>query len=86
MAPMTCSDTQLQDEIRRRLAECARTPDPHEATLEHLDTRNVDICVEGGKVILTGTVAERRMKHRIEELVDACPGVQDIDNQIRVQV
>jgi hypothetical protein len=24
------------------------------------------------------------MKHYIEDLVDACPGVQDIDNRIRV--
>jgi len=35
--------------------------------------------------VLDGTVPERRMKHAIEDLVDACPGVQDIDNRIRVK-
>ena len=80
------SDTQIHEEIRQRLAECARRPDPHQVTLEHLDATNVAVSVAGGKVILTGTVAERRMKLRIEELVDACPGVEDIDNRIRIEV
>jgi hypothetical protein len=40
--------------------------------------------VKGAKVVLEGTVPSRHMKHAIEDLVDACPGVQDIDNRIRV--
>jgi osmotically-inducible protein OsmY len=36
-------------------------------------------------VVLEGTVPERRMKHAIEDLADACPGIQDIENRIRVR-
>ena len=34
---------------------------------------------------LDGTVPERPMKHEIEDLVDACPGVQDIENRLKVR-
>jgi osmotically-inducible protein OsmY len=40
--------------------------------------------VNEGKVTLQGTVNERSMKHAIEDLVDRCPGVKDIDNRVRV--
>jgi hypothetical protein len=34
--------------------------------------------------VLGGTVPHRAIKHRIEDIVDACPGVREIDNRIRV--
>jgi BON domain len=40
--------------------------------------------VRGARVVLEGTVPSRHMKHAIEDLVDACPGVQDIDNRVGV--
>jgi len=52
---------------------------------ERLDVSDVRVSVAGGKVTLEGTVSARRMKPYIEALVDACPGVQDIDNRLRVQ-
>jgi osmotically-inducible protein OsmY len=52
---------------------------------ERLDVTDVRVSVEGGKVTLDGTVPERRMKPYIEALIDACPGVQDIDNRLRVR-
>ena len=51
----------------------------------HIDSSDVTVEVAGGKVVLEGTVPERRMKHAIEDLTDACPGVQDIENRIRVR-
>jgi osmotically-inducible protein OsmY len=45
----------------------------------------VALGIEGGKVVLEGTVPEHPMKHGIEELVDVAPGVQEVDNRIRVQ-
>jgi hypothetical protein len=50
----------------------------------YIDASDVSIDVKEGKVTLEGTVPERRMKHRIEDMVDDCMGVQDIDNRIRV--
>jgi hypothetical protein len=50
----------------------------------HIDSSEVTVNVVGGKVTLEGTVPDRYMKHSIEDLADQCPGVQDIDNRIRV--
>ena len=33
-----------------------------------------------------GTVRVRRMKHDIEDIAANCPGVEDIENRIRVTV
>ncbi len=43
------------------------------------------MVVKDAKVTLEGSVPDRRMKHAIEDLADQCPGVQDVDNRIRVQ-
>ena len=79
-----CSDERIGAEIRERLSRPPDRFDASEAADEHLDASGVTVTVDGGKVTLEGTVPERRMKHYIEDLVDACPGVQDIDNRIRV--
>ena len=36
-------------------------------------------------VTLSGTVGERWMKHRAEDMAEACGGVRDVENLIRVQ-
>ena len=68
------SDERLREDISERLMEA-----------RHIDSSDVTVEVAGGKVVLEGTVPERRMKHAIEDLTDACPGVQDIENRIRVR-
>lgn len=68
------SDERLREDISERLMEA-----------DYVDTSDVTVQVSGAKVVLDGTVPERRMKHAIEDLVDACPGVLDIDNRIRVK-
>jgi len=42
------------------------------------------VAVADGCVALEGTVRDRRTKHRIEDCTDACAGVQDVDNRIRI--
>jgi len=68
------SDERLREDISERLMEA-----------RYIDSSDVTVEVSGAKVVLEGTVPERRMKHAIEDLVDACPGVQDIENRIRVK-
>jgi hypothetical protein len=68
------SDERLREDISERLMQA-----------RHIDSSDVTVQVAAAKVILEGTVPERRMKHAIEDLVDACPGVQDIENGIRVK-
>jgi len=67
------SDEQLCADISERLLEA-----------RYLDSCDVTVAVSGAKVVLEGTVPERQLRHAIEDLVDACPGVQDIENRIRV--
>jgi osmotically-inducible protein OsmY len=67
------SDERLREDISERLMQST-----------HVDSSEVTVNVVSGKVTLEGTVPDRYMKHYIEDLVDACPGVQDIDNRVRV--
>jgi hypothetical protein len=67
------SDERLKEDISERLMEAV-----------HIDSREVTVEVRDAKVVLEGVVPDRRMRHAIEDLVDACPGVQDIDNRVGV--
>jgi len=69
----TRSDERLREDISERLMMAAS-----------VDSSDVSVSVKDAKVTLEGRVPDRRMKHSIEDLVDNCPGVQDIDNRIRV--
>jgi hypothetical protein len=68
------SDERLKEDISERLLHA------HE-----LDASDVTVDVKDGKVTLTGTVPHRYMKHRIEDIADACAGVRDLENRIRVE-
>ncbi|NUO48306.1 MAG: BON domain-containing protein [Polyangiaceae bacterium] len=50
-----------------------------------LDSSDVEVKVQSGEVILTGTVPERAMKYRIESTIEDVSGVIDVTNQIRVK-
>jgi len=68
------SDERLREEICERLIQAG-----------DIDSSDVTVTVSNCRVTLEGTVPDRYMKHEIEDLVDAAPGVQDIDNRIRVE-
>jgi hypothetical protein len=68
------SDERLREDISERLMYAME-----------IDSSEVTVNVSDGRVTLDGTVPDRYMKHAIEDLVDECPGVQDIDNRVRVQ-
>ena len=67
------SDERLKEDICERLWAAY-----------HIDSSEVTVDVKDGKVSLEGSVPSRYMKHSIEDIVDACPGVTDIDNRVRV--
>lgn len=69
----TRSDERIRDDV------CERLSRRHD-----LDTADVSVEVRQGHVRLDGTVADRPMKHAIEQVVDGCLGVQDIDNRLRI--
>jgi BON domain len=67
------SDARLREIICERL-----TDDPR------IDASDVSVEVTQKVVRLTGSVDDRRTKYAIEDLIERC-GVNDIDNQLRVQ-
>ena len=67
------SDARIYEDLNERLAA-----DPQ------LDADDITVEVSDGVVTLSGTVQERWMKHRAEDLADSCRHVQDIHNHIRV--
>ena len=68
------SDSRIEEDVSDQLYQS-----------EYIDSSEVTVKVKDGKVILEGTVPERWMKHAIEDVADQCSGVQDIENNIRVQ-
>lgn len=69
----TRSDALLAEELNERFL--------HD---DLLDASEILLRVEDGRVLLTGEVPERWMKHRAEDIADGVRGVRDIDNKIRV--
>jgi len=68
------SDESIADEIHRRL-----TDDPW------VDGSDVEISVQDGIVRLTGSVHDRRMKRRAENVVAGVSGVVDVFNELERQ-
>jgi hypothetical protein len=68
----TRSDERIREDVCERLMQA------------DVDASDVTVNVSGGKVMLEGTVPERRMKHRIEDITEQCFGVTDVDNNLRV--
>jgi hypothetical protein len=68
------SDERIREDICERLMLSA-----------FIDSSEVTIEVKDGKVIMEGTVPERRMKHAIEDMAEATAGVNDVENNVRVE-
>ena len=69
----TRADARIAEDLNERL-----TDDPE------LDAGDITVDVRDGVVVLGGRVDRRWMKHRAEDIADACGGVRDIENRIRV--
>lgn len=69
----TRSDERLTEEINERLTDD-----------DDLDASEITVRVANGAVTLEGNVDQRWMKHRAEDIADACSGVKEVDNRIQV--
>ncbi|GLC91153.1 hypothetical protein Tamer19_05610 [Cupriavidus sp. TA19] len=65
------SDERIREDVCERLIEC-RYP-----------VHDVEVNVAAGVVTLTGSVRDRGLKYRIEEIVDDTFGVKEVDNRLR---
>jgi osmotically-inducible protein OsmY len=70
----TRSDERIREDLNERLT------DAHD-----IDASMITVEVSNGVATLTGTVNERWMKHRAEDIADGCTGVRDVRNNIQVQ-
>lgn len=67
------SDERIQEDVNDRLSDDW-----------HLDASDVTVSVEGGDVILSGTVGSRYDKRYAEDLAERVSGVSNVENRIRV--
>jgi len=67
------SDARINEDVHDRL-----TDDPW------LDASEIDVTVANGEVTLSGTVADREAKHRAERCVEHVPGVDHVQNNLRI--
>ncbi len=51
---------------------------------DHVDPSDISVNVSGGVVTLGGSVRNRWMKHRTEDLAAACEGVRNVENNLHV--
>lgn len=49
-----------------------------------IDASEIEVRVSNGEVTLSGSVTERNMKRRAEDVIESVQGVKDVNNQIRV--
>ncbi|WP_064749414.1 BON domain-containing protein [Lysobacter antibioticus] len=70
----TRSDERITEDLNERLTED-----------ELIDASDIEVRCENGRIVLEGEVDQRWMKHRAEDIADACSGVKDVDNRIRVR-
>jgi hypothetical protein len=51
---------------------------------DDIDPSSMEVRVENGEAILTGTVASRFEKRLAERIADSVPGVTDVQNQLHI--
>jgi osmotically-inducible protein OsmY len=69
----TRSDERIREDLCERLTDD-----------DSIDASGITIMVSEGVVTLDGSVAQRWMKHRAEDMAEACSGVKDVTNRLRV--
>ncbi len=68
------SDERILEDVNERLTED-----------DLIDASDIQVRCSDGRIVLEGEVDDRWMKHRAEDIADACSGVKDVDNRIRVR-
>lgn len=67
------SDERIREDINDRLQDD-----------EHIDASDIEVSVEAGDVVLTGTVDSRFAKRHAEDIAEHVSGVKNVENRVRV--
>lgn len=70
----TRSDERTRDDVCDAIADQGR-----------IDAADVEVKVESGVVTLSGTIASREHERALERLVEACRGVREVRNELRLR-
>ncbi len=70
----TRTDEKLKDDINERLY--------HDS---HIDASDIEVTVLNGEATLTGTVENKMIKRRIEDVIESVPGITDVENRLKVR-
>ncbi len=52
---------------------------------EYIDATDIEVKVENGNVILSGSVGSRAEKHRAEDIAESVSGVTSVENRLHVE-
>jgi osmotically-inducible protein OsmY len=66
------SDDRIKEDVCERLAQHGR-----------IDASNIEVTVDQGEVTLRGTIPDRQMKRKAEDIVENVSGVKDVKNELR---
>lgn len=69
----TRSDERIKEDVSDRLEDHS-----------YLDASDIEIEVNSGDIVLTGTVDSRYAKRLAEDLAERCSGVKNVENRLRV--
>ena len=67
------SDDRIREDVCERLTDD-----------DHVDASGMEVSVQDCVVTLSGSVDDRDMKRRAEDIAESVHGVRDVQNQIRV--
>lgn len=67
------SDDRIREDVCERLADDDR-----------VDASDIEVHVQDSIVTMSGTVRDRDMKRRAEDVIESVNGVRDVQNQVRV--
>ncbi|HET7433163.1 MAG TPA: BON domain-containing protein [Thermoanaerobaculia bacterium] len=67
------SDERIHEDV------CERLTSDHE-----VDATDIEVQVVESRVMLTGTVSDRRAKRRAEDIAESVTGVKEVENHLRV--
>lgn len=68
------SDERVKDDINCRLTDDA-----------YVDASEIEVTVDKGEVVLTGSVPDRSSKRRAEDIAELVSGVTNVENRLRVK-
>jgi osmotically-inducible protein OsmY len=51
----------------------------------YIDASEIEVQVENGEVVLSGTVDDKNIKRRVEDVLEGVSGVKHLENRLRVR-